>query len=112
MSHKDAALWKAQQCLLTHFKQCSSMKHLKEMHARVVQSGFDKTPLVVGKIIEFCMVSGHGDMTYAVRVFDRIDKPGAFMWNTMIRGFGKTHQPDKAIDLYKRMHSGEATRCS
>lgn len=88
------------------------MKHLKEMHARVVQSGFDKTPLVVGKIIEFCMVSGHGDMTYAVRVFDRIDKPGAFMWNTMIRGFGKTHQPDKAIDLYKRMHSGEATRCS
>lgn len=112
MSPKEAAFWKAQQSVLTLFKQCSSMKHLKEMHARVVQSGFDKTPLVVGKIIEFCMVSGHGDMTYAVRVFDRIDKPGAFMWNTMIRGFGKTHQPDKAIDLYKRMHSGEATRCS
>ncbi|KAG4383103.1 hypothetical protein GLYMA_13G001700v4 [Glycine max] len=103
MSPKEAAFWKAQQSVLTLFKQCSSMKHLKEMHARVVQSGFGKTPLVVGKIIEFCAVSGQGDMNYALRVFDRIDKPDAFMWNTMIRGFGKTHQPYMAIHLYRRM---------
>ncbi|RDY09995.1 Pentatricopeptide repeat-containing protein, partial [Mucuna pruriens] len=103
MSPKDGAFWKAQQSLLTLFKRCGSMKHLKEMHGRIVQSGFDKNPLLVGKIIEFCAVSGHGDINYAVQVFDRIDKPDAFMWNTMIRGFGKTRKPEKAVSLYRRM---------
>ncbi|TKY53822.1 Pentatricopeptide repeat-containing protein [Spatholobus suberectus] len=103
MSPKDGAFWKAQQSLLTLFKRCSSTKHLKEMHGRIVQSGFHKNPLVVGKIIEFCAVSGHGDMNYAVTVFDMIHKPDAFMWNTMIRGLGKTSQPQKAIDMYRRM---------
>ncbi|CAJ1966954.1 unnamed protein product [Sphenostylis stenocarpa] len=107
MSPKDGAIWKAQQSVLALLKQCSSMKHLKEMQGRVVQGGFDKTPLVVGKIIEFCAVSGHGDMNYAVRVFDRIEKPDTFMWNTMIRGFGMARQPEKAIDLFRRMQQGK-----
>nr|XP_007153010.1 hypothetical protein PHAVU_003G000100g [Phaseolus vulgaris]ESW25004.1 hypothetical protein PHAVU_003G000100g [Phaseolus vulgaris] len=107
MSPKDGAFWKAQQSLLILLKQCSSMKQLKEMQSRVVQSGFHNTPLVVGKIIEFCAVSGHGDINYAVRVFDRIDKPDAFIWNTMIRGFGMTRQPEKAIDLFRRMLQGK-----
>ncbi|XP_029127028.1 pentatricopeptide repeat-containing protein At1g59720, chloroplastic/mitochondrial-like [Cajanus cajan] len=108
MSPKDGALWKAQQSVLILFKRCSGMKQLKEMHGRIVQSGFDKNPLVVGKIIEFCAVSGHGDMNYAVRVFNMIDKPDAFMCNTMIRGFGQTSQPRKAIDLYRRMHEKDS----
>ncbi|KAK7321784.1 hypothetical protein VNO77_32722 [Canavalia gladiata] len=103
MSPKDGAFWKAQQSLLTLFKRCSTMKHLKEIHTRIIQTGFDQNLLVVGKIIEFCAVSGHGDMNYAVSVFDRIDKPDAFIWNTMIRGLGKTSQPEKAIDFYRRM---------
>ncbi|XP_061344856.1 pentatricopeptide repeat-containing protein At4g21065-like [Gastrolobium bilobum] len=103
MSPKDAAFWKAQQSLMTLFKRCSTMKHLKQMHARVIQTGFDQNLLVIGKIIVFCAVSGHGDMNYAVSVFNRIDKPDAFLWNTMIRGFGKTSQPEKAIDFYRKM---------
>ncbi|KAK7284355.1 hypothetical protein RJT34_19100 [Clitoria ternatea] len=103
MSPKDAALWKAQERLMSLLKGCSSMKHLKEMHARIIQTGFDQNLLVMGKIIEFCAVSVHGDMNYAVSVFDRIDKPDAFILNTMIRGFGNSRLPEKAIDLYRRI---------
>jgi len=107
MSPKDGAFWKAEQSVLRLLKQCSSMKQLKEIQGRAVQSGFHKSPLVVGKIIEFCAVSGHGDINYAVRVFDRIDKPDVFIMNTMIRGFGMARQPEKAIDLFKTMLQGK-----
>ncbi|XP_057447359.1 pentatricopeptide repeat-containing protein At4g21065-like [Lotus japonicus] len=108
MSPKDATLWKAQQTLMTLFNRCSTMNHLKEIHARIYQTGFHQNHLVVGKIIVFCAVSvPAGDMNYAVSVFDRVDKPDAFLWNTMIRGFGNTNQPEKAVLFYKRMQQGE-----
>lgn len=103
MSPKDGAFWKAEQSVIRLLERCWSMKHIKEMQSRILVSGFGKNLLVVGKIIESCAVSGHGDMNYAVRVFEWIDKPDAFMWNTLMRGFGKTSQPEKAINLYKRM---------
>ncbi|KAL2322411.1 hypothetical protein Fmac_026790 [Flemingia macrophylla] len=109
MSPKDGAFWKAQQNVLILFKRCSTMKHIKEAHGRVVQSGFDRNPLVVGKIIEFCTAFCQGDMNYALRVFNRIDKPDSFIYNTMIRGFGKTSQPQKAIHLYRIMHGKRDT---
>lgn len=110
MSPKDGAFWKAEQSVIRLLERCWTMKHVKEMQSHILVSGFGKKPLVVGKIIESCAVSGHGDMNYAVRVFEWIDKPDAFMWNTLMRGFGKTSQPEKAINLYKRMQrKGGAT---
>ncbi|XP_027339496.1 pentatricopeptide repeat-containing protein At1g59720, chloroplastic/mitochondrial-like [Abrus precatorius] len=103
MSPKDGVLWKAQQNLLSFMKRCWSIKHLKEIHARIIHTGFHHNLLLVGKIIEFCAVSEHADMDYALSVFDNIHKPDAFIWNTMIRGFGKTKQPEKAIHYYKKM---------
>ena len=57
----------------------------------------------MGKIVEFCAVGCGGDLDYAVSVFDLVKNPDGFLWNTMIRGFGKTNQPEKAFELYKRM---------
>lgn len=91
------------QRLMTLFDRCSTMKHLKQIHACIILTGFDHNMLLLGKIILFCAVSGHGDMNYAVSVFDRIEKPDALLWNTMIRGFSKTTQPQKAIHFYQRM---------
>ncbi|KAK9265512.1 hypothetical protein L1049_021553 [Liquidambar formosana] len=79
------------------------MKDLKQFHAHIIQTGFDQSLFVVGKIIVFCAVSGHGDMGYAVTVFENIRNPDGFLWNTMIRGFGKTSEPEMAFGYYKRM---------
>lgn len=84
-------------------KKCSTMKHLKQIHAHVIQAGFDQNLFVVGKVIVFCAVSERGDMNYAVSVFEKIGNPDGFLWNTMIRGFGKTGEPQKAFEYYKTM---------
>ncbi|KAG7023204.1 Pentatricopeptide repeat-containing protein, chloroplastic/mitochondrial, partial [Cucurbita argyrosperma subsp. argyrosperma] len=92
-----------EQRFLSLFKQCSAVKDLNQLHARIIQSGFDQNLFVLGKLIEFCAVSAHGDMNYAVAVFNRIENPDGFLWNTMIRGFGRISNLPKAFEFYKRM---------
>ncbi|KAB1216736.1 hypothetical protein CJ030_MR4G003860 [Morella rubra] len=92
-----------EQSLMSLFKQCSTMKDFKQVHAHITRTGFDRNLYVIGKIVVFCAVSEGGDMDYAVSVFNEIEKPDGFLWNTMIRGLGKTNQPEKAFVFYKRM---------
>ncbi|OVA12197.1 Pentatricopeptide repeat [Macleaya cordata] len=79
------------------------MKDLKQIHSHIIQTGFSQDLFVVGKIITYCAVSDDGLMDYAVSVFEQIQNPDGFLWNTMIRGFGRTSKPEEAFEFYKRM---------
>ncbi|KAJ0105221.1 hypothetical protein Patl1_18782 [Pistacia atlantica] len=85
------------------FKKCSTIKHVNQIHAHIIQSGLHQTLFVIGKIIVFCAVSERGDMDYAISVFENIQNPDGFLYNTMIRGFSKSYQFVKAFEYYKRM---------
>ncbi|KAF7806207.1 pentatricopeptide repeat-containing protein [Senna tora] len=91
------------QRLMSLFDRCSTMNHLKQIHARIILTGYAQHPFVVGKILLFCSVSVRGDMNYALSVFDSLQKPDAFLWNTMIRGFSNTTQFHNSIHFYRRM---------
>ncbi|XP_030473532.1 pentatricopeptide repeat-containing protein At4g21065-like [Syzygium oleosum] len=87
------------------FKKCSTLADVKQIHARAIRTGWikNKNLFVVGKIINFCAVSEHGDMGYAVKIFESTRKPDGFLWNTMIRGFGNSGQHGRAFEYYGRM---------
>ncbi|KAL5813493.1 hypothetical protein ACOSQ4_024134 [Xanthoceras sorbifolium] len=104
LTTKTPKLTSKEQTLMLLFKKCSTMNDIKKIHPLIIKSGADKKTLfVIGKIIVFCAVSDYGDMDYAVPVFENIENPDGFLWNTMIRGFGKSSQFTKAFDYYKRM---------
>ncbi|KAH7852331.1 hypothetical protein Vadar_023521 [Vaccinium darrowii] len=92
-----------EQVFLSLFKNCSTMKHVNQIHAHLVHTGLDQNLYLIGKIIVFCAVSVHGSMDYAVSVFESIGNPDGFLWNTMIRGFVRTSEVDKVFHYYKRM---------
>ncbi|KAI5440340.1 hypothetical protein KIW84_010009, partial [Lathyrus oleraceus] len=100
MSPKSTAFWKAEQSLMNLFKHCSTPNHLKQIHARIILTGFHHNLILAGKIIMFSALS---NINYALSVFHTIHKPDAFLWNTIIRGFGNSTQPLNAIHFYKRM---------
>ncbi|GAB4845457.1 hypothetical protein Ancab_038864 [Ancistrocladus abbreviatus] len=89
--------------LLSLFKHCSVTKDLEQLHAQIIQLGFHQNPYVAGKIIEFCTVFQWDSMDYAERIFNDLEYPDGFLWNTMIRGFGSGNQPRKAFEYYNRM---------
>ncbi|PSR89670.1 Pentatricopeptide repeat-containing protein [Actinidia chinensis var. chinensis] len=92
-----------EQNLLSLFKHCLTMKHVKQIHAHLVQTGLDQDLYLTGKIIVFCAASECGSMDYAVSVFENMGSPDGFIWNTMIRGFGRTNQVEKVFGYYKKM---------
>ncbi|XAR50027.1 hypothetical protein NMG60_11004239 [Bertholletia excelsa] len=92
-----------EQTLLSLLKRCSTMKEIKQIHAHIIHNGLDQNLYLVGKIIVFCAVSGRGSMDYAVSVFENVENPDGFLWNTVIRGFGRTCQANKVFGYYKRM---------
>ncbi|XP_062116573.1 pentatricopeptide repeat-containing protein At1g59720, chloroplastic/mitochondrial-like [Humulus lupulus] len=91
------------QRVMSLFKLCSTMKDLYQIHGRIIRAGFEQDLFVMGKIVEFCAIGEGRDLDYALLVLDSVENPDGFLWNTMIRGFGKTNQPERAFELYKKM---------
>ncbi|KAJ8773004.1 hypothetical protein K2173_028181 [Erythroxylum novogranatense] len=89
--------------LMHLIKRCSTMLDLKQVHAHILKGGFEHNIFLTGKVIEFCAVSEYGDMKYAVSALERIGNPDVFLWNTMIRGFSRDFETQKALEYYRRM---------
>ncbi|KAI3820847.1 hypothetical protein L1987_08396 [Smallanthus sonchifolius] len=94
---------KKEQSLLSAFKKSRTKLDIQQLHAHVLQTGFIQNLFVVGKIVVFCAVSDECSMNYAVSVFEKIENPDGFLWNTMIRGFATMNQVDKVFCYYKMM---------
>lgn len=92
-----------EESLISSFKQCFDIRDLTRIHAQLFKTGFDQHVFVAGRIISFCSVSEHGSMDYAYAVFEEIQWPDGFLFNTMIRGFGRTNRTEEAFSMYKRM---------
>ncbi|KAK1588473.1 hypothetical protein Q3G72_023715 [Acer saccharum] len=91
---------------LSLLNRCSNMEELKQIHAQVFKKGyaFDDNTLPVRKLLAFCSSApDSGSLAYAQKVFDGIDSPNTFMWNTIIRGYANSTQPEQALFLYRRM---------
>ncbi|KAI3673400.1 hypothetical protein L6452_39519 [Arctium lappa] len=99
----DKSYLKKEQTLLSVFKKSCTKRDVEKLHAHLVQIGFTQNLFVVGKIIVFCAVSDECCMDYGVSVFETIENPDGFLWNTMIRGFGRMNQVDKVFCYYKKM---------
>ncbi|KAL6009087.1 hypothetical protein ACLOJK_022314 [Asimina triloba] len=97
------ALLAREQSIISLFKTCSNMIHLKQIHAHIIKTGFAQNIFLVGRLIGFCAVSDGGSMDYAASVFQHIERPDGFIWNTLIRGYGMANQPHQALGVYKRM---------
>ncbi|XP_073103527.1 pentatricopeptide repeat-containing protein At4g21065 isoform X2 [Elaeis guineensis] len=99
----DGSYHSQEQSLISLFQSCSTMRDLSQIHSQIIRTGFDQHVFVVGRAITFCCVSEHGSMDYALAVFEQLQWPDGFIWNTMIRGFGRTSRAEEAFLFFQRM---------
>nr|KYP71244.1 Putative pentatricopeptide repeat-containing protein At3g05240 family [Cajanus cajan] len=79
------------------------MSELKKLHGLIVTTPTIKSIIPLSKLIDFCVDSEFGDISYADLVFRQIDNPSVYIWNSMIRGFVNGHNPRMSILLYSQM---------
>lgn len=92
---------------LSCLHKCSTEVELKQVHARMLKSGFFRDPYAVTKFLSTCLSSSFS--SYAQDVFlNGLDRPDTFLWNLMIRGLSSSDNPESSLLLYHRMLSSSA----
>ncbi|KAJ0096552.1 hypothetical protein Patl1_28952 [Pistacia atlantica] len=88
---------------LSLLNRCSNMEELKQIHAQMFKLGLANETVPLSNILTFCTSRNSGGLSYAQMVFDRVNTPNTFMWNTIIRGFANSSEPEQALLLYQQM---------
>ena len=84
-------------------ESCRSLKQIKEAHAFIVKeeiSQFDSS--AASFLLSAYAISSHGSIDYAVSIFNRVQRPSIFLWNSIIRGF-TDKKPENALLLFVDM---------
>ncbi|XP_077220274.1 pentatricopeptide repeat-containing protein At5g66520-like [Tasmannia lanceolata] len=87
---------------------CKSMRELKQIHAHIIKEdpSLCSNPATT-KAISFCAISPHGNIDYAKTLFNKLQSPTIFSWNSLIRGLSISKNPLEAITFYHEMlHRG------
>ncbi|KAK9120489.1 hypothetical protein Syun_018106 [Stephania yunnanensis] len=106
-SHCIECMSREQECFYL-LQRCKCMEEFKQVHAQVLRLGLDTADnRRAGGLVAACALSDWGSMSYACSIFEQIDEPDAFAYNSMMRGHVKDCDPEEAILLYNEMqHRG------
>ncbi|CAN0886423.1 Pentatricopeptide repeat-containing protein At1g08070, chloroplastic [Linum grandiflorum] len=85
------------------FVSCSTLLHLKCIHALILTSGSLGNLLLSTKLVALASQLSP-TMDYAQTIFDRVGQKDVFVWNTLIRGYANVGPCQKAVILYRSMH--------
>ncbi|KAK7270152.1 hypothetical protein RIF29_23086 [Crotalaria pallida] len=89
--------------LLSLLDKCKSMLELKQLHAVVLTFGLSRDDTFISKILCFSAHSDSGDIDYSYRVFSHLSRPTIFSWNTIIRGYSNSKNPNRSLSIFLEM---------
>lgn len=69
----------------------------------MIKLGLSSDNDAMGRVIKICSVSDISDLNYALKVFDTLPSPDAFIYNTIIRGYLQWHCCKNCFFIYVRM---------
>ncbi|KAI5655844.1 hypothetical protein M9H77_33031 [Catharanthus roseus] len=76
-----------------------SLHQFNQVHCQLVVLGLLKHSLAASRAIKK-LCSSQRTLPHAVRIFDNLESPDAFLCNTIIRGYVNFNNPKKALDFY------------
>ncbi|KAG7985474.1 hypothetical protein I3843_03G027000 [Carya illinoinensis] len=84
-------------------QRCTTMCQLKPIHAIFIASGLHHNNYAVSKLLAFCALSATGSLSYASLIFSHIQSPNLFIYNTLIRAYSLSSQPQLALHYFQLM---------
>ncbi|XP_042037624.1 pentatricopeptide repeat-containing protein At1g31920 [Salvia splendens] len=85
-------------------KKCKNLDEFKQIHGHVFKLGLLwSSSFCASNLISTCALSQWGSMDYACSIFDQLDDPCSFDFNTIIRGHTMEMSSDQALLAYLDM---------
>ncbi|KAM0943322.1 putative tetratricopeptide-like helical domain superfamily [Dioscorea sansibarensis] len=89
--------------LLAMLERWPSSQKLEQVHAHAITLGLSRFTYITSRILALYALHNNGFMHHAQQLFDLIPKPTIFNWNTMIRGYSRSGEPETALRVYMDM---------
>ncbi|KAK2966117.1 hypothetical protein RJ640_002028 [Escallonia rubra] len=88
-------------------KPCQTLKDLSQVHAKFIKTGHIRDPLAAAELLRFSAFY-HRNLRYARHIFDQMDPPNYFSWNTIIRALSESDDqndddPFQALVIFRLM---------
>lgn len=84
-------------------QNCTSMRQLKQIHALFVTHGIHQNNYAMSKLVSFSALSSCGNLSYASLIFEKIQAPNCFIYNTLIRAYSRGSRPEVALNYFDKM---------
>ncbi|KAB1227147.1 hypothetical protein CJ030_MR1G027734 [Morella rubra] len=62
-----------------------------------------KNVIPLSRLIDFCTTDEAGDLNCSNLLFNQIEEPSLYIWNSMIKGYSNSNNPDEALHMYREM---------
>ncbi|KAL0325953.1 UNVERIFIED_CONTAM: Pentatricopeptide repeat-containing protein, mitochondrial [Sesamum radiatum] len=86
--------------LISLLLSCKQTYQTAQIHGMMLKTGLDNNPFPLSKLLaQVCMQ----DIRYAAAVFEQIKSPNLYMFNTILRGYSISNDPQKGLALFNCM---------
>ncbi|KAJ0987107.1 hypothetical protein J5N97_005463 [Dioscorea zingiberensis] len=89
------------QSIMSMLERCKSMREVKQVHSLMITSSLITQTIRLSKLIDSCVHPHSGDLQHALSIFVRLHSPSLYIWNSMLRAFSTSQQPQTTLSFYK-----------
>ncbi|KAI3440509.1 DYW_deaminase domain-containing protein [Psidium guajava] len=89
--------------LETHLGRCHNLKQFNQILSQMILTGYIRDTYAASKLLKFSTDAHFVHVNYSFCVFNYVENPNGFSWNTMMRAFVQNDSPQSAVFLYKLM---------
>ncbi|EOY21925.1 Tetratricopeptide repeat-like superfamily protein, putative [Theobroma cacao] len=91
-----------QQSIISLLQKYRTIKKITQIHTQIIINGFSQKNFILVNLISFYITSSN-NLPHALKIFETIEKPSTTIWNRVIRGYSRTENPEKSVELYNQM---------
>ncbi|XP_022157436.1 pentatricopeptide repeat-containing protein At1g31920 [Momordica charantia] len=99
----ECSLKQKEQEYLCLLKKCRSLEEFKQVHVQILKLSIFWDSFCSSSLLATCALSDWSSMDYACSIFQQLDEPTTFHFNTMIRGHVNNMNFENALYMYDDM---------
>ncbi|XP_038988634.1 pentatricopeptide repeat-containing protein At5g66520-like [Phoenix dactylifera] len=89
-------------------QEATTLPQLLQIHTLLLKTSLDRNIFVLTKFLRRCFAfPSRQALPHGRSIFDGIDAPDAFLWNTLIRAYLQAQEPVESLHLFHKMRLRE-----
>ncbi|XP_017971411.1 PREDICTED: pentatricopeptide repeat-containing protein At1g26900, mitochondrial isoform X2 [Theobroma cacao] len=90
------------QTIIPVLRSCKRTSEICQIHGYVIRTGLDHDPFILSTLL---VASSLLDVEYAASIIKQIQNPNLFMYNSILRGYSISDDPNQAFSVFNNLRA-------